>query len=753
MGRPAKRTKRETSTGKRKEAVKFDEPEIGVFSALAGVESSDDEGQVGSDYALSDDEQSGGSDASEDEESEEDEGEKKLAALEERRREPRSVEEWYETPSAPKLPIKGEGGELQLSEHQVAEQREKLRKSLGLVYTAKEREEQAEQDAKSSSDRPLANQEQAGKNKRKKKEADEPAVLRNAAGLMLMREEKKLNIARCSEELISDPETGLASGEEGGSSMNFLLNAAAKDEDKTIRKLALLSLVAIFRDILPEYRINESQLSADKGVKLKKEVRKLRVFERSLLQTYQRFLTILHQNVKSGLGSLQRNIDHREDRVSARSKYKCDTETLISIRGFCTLLANKSHFNFRENLLANVVPCMNSPVEQVRKQCCSCISTMLQEDITGDVTLEVVILVSNLVKSAGHGLNGTVHPDVCKVLLYCDLKSDLKDVRKIEEMKKEREERKKKRKTRDDIIKSLEEAEGIADKYRKHGKNIEALKELFVMYLRVVKRAPSSELLPVVLKGIARYVHLINLDIAQALVAVLTDLIRSDTVTLKAGLQSVHTVAMTLRGPGIELNVDESEYVAYLYRGMLRLITSMPDRDEYVPILIRAIEAVFLGRKLFQHNRVAAVVTRLSILATFCSPHAILALVSLVRQLMTRYAGACRPLLDGECDVGEGGNSLSLGLPPPDDDNIDPVLVQADTGALWPLAQLRFHYHPFVRTFVEGALKMSLLMPNERPFKLFDAYNPYLEGGFKPAIPKTLNAISGKKRNRKGPKK
>jgi hypothetical protein len=379
----------------------------------------------------------------------------------------------------------------------------------------------------------------------------------------------------------------------------------------------------------------------------------------------------------------------------------------------------------------------------VRAQCVACVQTLLAEDKSGEATLEVVVFVQRLVKGHNNGLGGSVHPDVCRAVLACDLKGDLKDSKSLEAAKVAASRKKKARKAGDDVALGLDESSAVADPVLRRARNAEALRELFTMFLRVLKKAPSSPLTPTVLRGVGRYVHLVNLDIAQALVQVLTQLIKEDVLDLEAGMQSVHTIAVTLRGPGSALAVDESEFVAYLYRALLRLCSAgEPERESYVPLAVRCVEAIFLGRKLYQHSRVPAVVARLCVLANVLSPHAALATLAAVRELMARYGAVCRPLLENEAEVGEGSGSLqALGLPPPEDaGNVDPAFAAADASVLWPLAQLTFHYHPFVREFARRALRMDYLVPAERPQSLFDAYNPYRDGGFNPPVEKRFLA-------------
>jgi len=699
--------------------------------------------------------------------SEEDEAGARLSSLEDRPRKHQGWDEDEEQLNLSKLPVKVGEGDLQISELETIARKQKMLSEQSLVWTPEEREairlKEAQKNApklsrkarKKAFKKAQEEDGQGSSNEDEEKKQETPEELErklhesrpmNAAAQLILRESKKTELATLAEQIMENPEKGLEpmkgnNGKIQPSAMLQLLQFT-KDNDKIIRKLAILSLIAVFKDIIPGYKINLDSVNED--VQMKKTTHKLHKFEKTLLENYKSFLKTLGSIVSKNLGSPTKTMDHRKPIPP-----KCSSEAVVAIRAMCTLLVTKTHFNFRENLVANIVPRMNSEVESVRLQCCACASTLLEQDTTGDATLELVTYISKYTRTHNHGLLGSVHSDMIKVCLHCDLKADLKDTGRLDKIKKQRKKKRKKMKE-DDVLADMAEAQASADLAYRHSRHAEALRELFTMYLRVLKRAPSSLLLPIVLRGISRYVHLINIEIAQALVTILTQLIKADQLPLESGLQSVHTIALTLRGPGSELKVDETEFVAYLYRSLMRLASAVPDRDRYVPLTVRCIEAFFLGRKLFQHNRVASMVTRLSVLAMCCSPHACLALIACMRELMTRYSSVCRPLVDGE--EHEASNSLALGLPPSSDDNLDPILLEQDASVLWPLAQLRFHYHPHVRSFAEKALKLEFLTSSERPNALFDAYDPYREGGFNPPIQKTLVVSqhgNGKKKNRK----
>lgn len=72
----------------------------------------------------------------------------------------------------------------------------------------------------------------------------------------------------------------------------------AASENPTIKKLALVTQLAVFKDVIPGYRIRPIAES-DLAEKLSKEVRRLRSFEQALVGSYQTYVKELTKLAKS----------------------------------------------------------------------------------------------------------------------------------------------------------------------------------------------------------------------------------------------------------------------------------------------------------------------------------------------------------------------------------------------------------------------------------------------------------------------
>ena len=103
------------------------------------------------------------------------------------------------------------------------------------------------------------------------------------------------------------------------------------DEQQTIRRLALLSAVAVLRDLLPGYRI---RLPTEKElrVQVSQEVEALRRYEKQLLDGYEHVVLTLRKWL--GTAGAQR---------------------VAAARGVCALLVKARDFNCRDQLVEAVV--------------------------------------------------------------------------------------------------------------------------------------------------------------------------------------------------------------------------------------------------------------------------------------------------------------------------------------------------------------------------------------------------------------
>lgn len=78
--------------------------------------------------------------------------------------------------------------------------------------------------------------------------------------------------------------------------------------DPIIRKLAILSQLAIFKDIIPGYRIR-ALTEAEQAEKVSQMVARTRDWEQGLVVVYQAYLRLLEKELKSTLSIIDKDVD------------------------------------------------------------------------------------------------------------------------------------------------------------------------------------------------------------------------------------------------------------------------------------------------------------------------------------------------------------------------------------------------------------------------------------------------------------
>ena len=480
------------------------------------------------------------------------------------RRAAKSTSEWNAKPIATPLPVKSPDGTLSCI----------AKRPIPTPDTSKppEPDQNEKKNERLADDCDHVERRQLTKTEQRRRKAAEESrayALLDKAGVAARTRRLKAEMAVLGRKLVSHPESAVHGTMEHPSCRRQLLDLT-KDMNGTVRKFALLSLLAAFKDMIPGYKIR-LPTAEERRMRLKKEVRLLRRFERELLEGYHAYVQLLQRVLQ-------------EEDVGGRM-------FALATKAACVLLAEKSHFNLREHLLALVVPLMNCSSVAVAEECRACVRQLLKDDPNGEITLEVITQISRLVRSKGE----QVKADVIRVTFQAKLVADLKDLQRAKQAKVVKKVRKRRRKKGDEVGLGLQEAAATEDPALKHARQAESLRELFVMYLRVLKRLPKSGMLPSVLEGIAKFLHLLNLDLVQALSSVLSQRVRNNEFPIPSALQAIKTMLTLMQGPGRELRLEDTVYLAALLQliGKLRATAS---RDEYVPRLIECLEVAFLRK-------------------------------------------------------------------------------------------------------------------------------------------------------------
>ncbi|GLB34987.1 putative nucleolar complex-associated protein 3 [Lyophyllum shimeji] len=393
--------------------------------------------------------------------------------------------------------------------------------------------------------------------------------------------------------------------------------------DSVIRKLAILSQVAVFKDIIPGYRIRPLT-DKEKAEKVSQIVARTREWEQGLVIVYQNYLRSLEAELK------------------ARSELAD-----IALKCMCTLLAEVTHFNFRVNLMSCIVARLSKKSwDQMSDLCLSTLIRVFREDLTGAASLEVVRLLNRMVKEK----HFNIHPEVLSCLLHLRLKTEL-DIRasestadkpqKLQSRSKAAARRAKGKsaglphlskkaknalREKQAIDKELREAEAEVDKEERAVTQTETLKLLFVLYFRIIKNPRPTPLLPAALHGISKFAHLVNIDFFKDLMEVLKELISRESQDeedvaeglngsaedIRHRLRCIVTAFELLSGQGEALNIDLSDFISCLYALILPLSLMMdieaappssfasevrpPKTQSLADMLFRALTMVFSPR-------------------------------------------------------------------------------------------------------------------------------------------------------------
>ncbi|NXD75551.1 NOC3L protein, partial [Halcyon senegalensis] len=529
-------------------------------------------------------------------------------------------------------------------------------------------------------------------------------------------QERKVHIAALASAILSEPDNNIKKLKE--------LRAMLMEQDPNVavivRKLVMVSLMEIFKDIVPSYKIRPLT-EAEKATKVKKETQKLREFEEGLVSQYKFYLENLEQTIKDWK---QRKL--KKSNVISLKAYKGLAE--IAVKCLCELLVALPHFNFHNNIIVLIVPLMNDASKKISELCFEAVKKLFKQDKLGYASLGVVKVISGLVK----GRNYDVRPEVLKVFLHLrikevELQKDSEDIAPKKKFMTYKEKRKnlsrmqrKWKKAEEKLERELLEAEASESKEKKLKLHTETLNIVFVTYFRILKKAQKSPLLPAVLEGLAKFAHLINVEFFDDLLIVLHSLIASGSLSYRESLHCILSAFHILSGQGDVLNIDPMKFYTHLYKTLFSLHAGRTNDD--IGIVLQCLDVMFAKRrKQVSQQRALAFLKRLSTLALHVLPNSTVGILATNRVLMQTF-----PKMDLLLDNESQGSGVYL----PELD--EPEHCNAQNTALWELHLLQRHYHPTVQIFAshliagaptEGSAALALDLSQRPATELFEAYS------------------------------
>lgn len=527
-------------------------------------------------------------------------------------------------------------------------------------------------------------------------------------------EQKKNKLAELGMALLADPESNIKSLKE--------MLQLCKDANQNIVKLALQSLLLVFKDIIPGYRI---RLPTEKELEMtiSKAIKKMRFYESTLLSSYKAYLQKLVA-------------------LEKKSFFKH-----VTVHCICNLLEAVPHFNFRRNLIVAVVNNISSTDDIIRKLCCTTIKSLFTNEGKhgGEATVEAVHLIADHVKL----YDCQLHPDSVEVFLSLSFHEDLgkpqssegddknkyrgkKGKKNSEDPKKGKASTKKRSRqdlleqTRQEVDADLRATSFTPDVLEQRGMQSETLTAVFQTFFRILKHAmrPTAHsstmdnaqivgrfgthpLLAPCLNGLGKFSHLIDLDFMADLMKCLKVLASGGSkadgssesfLTVSERLRCCIVAFKVMRSNLDALNVDLQEFFVQLYNLLLEY---RPDRDQG-EVLAEALKIMLCEGRQHDMQRAAAFVKRLATSSLFFgSAEAMAALVTL-RELLQKNA-KCRNLLENDA----GGGSLSGSVAKYQPCASDPNQSGALASVLWELSLLCKHYHPTISTAASSILSIN----------------------------------------------
>lgn len=327
--------------------------------------------------------------------------------------------------------------------------------------------------------------------------------------------EAKEELARIAGLINEDPE-------EHAGGFRTLASIAAST-NTTIKKLALATQLAVYKDAIPGYRIRPIA-EVNQTEKVSKDVRRLRAFEQTLVSSYQEYIKDLARCAKPSKGEIT------EAAANLAS---------VAVSCACALLLAVPHFNFRGELLKILITKLSSrKIDADFIKCRETIEKLFSTDDDGGSSSDAVSLLTKMMKAR----NYQIHESILNTFLHLRLLTEFSSkasqnrvdkhtatddsVGKKPKFKKEFRTKKQRKilKERKVVEKEFREADAIVSHEQRDCTQSETLKLVFVTYFKILK-ARIPNLTGAVLEGLAKYAHLINQDFFGDLLEALKDLV------------------------------------------------------------------------------------------------------------------------------------------------------------------------------------------------------------------------------------
>ena len=247
------------------------------------------------------------------------------------------------------------------------------------------------------------------------------------------------------------------------------------------------------------------------------------------------------------------------------------------------------------------------------------------------------------------------------------------------------------------------------------------LDSVFTTYFRILKRAPTSPLLPVALSGVARHCRQINVDFMADIIRAIEDImLRTPGLPPHIPFHCARTALLALKAQGYYTDVDLTDFFTAVYKALVGTVlytssacialhrAAVPTAlttgaaeitsHDILAVALDALELLLVAPKQLPLDRVAAFVKRICAVPLLCLPaQAAAGFLCVVAKLVRKYP-RLQNLLAGEQGVGATGTYMPyLDMP----DHTNPWST-----ALWelPFLQTAPLYQPYLHRLVAQVL-------------------------------------------------
>ncbi|KNC84034.1 hypothetical protein SARC_03744 [Sphaeroforma arctica JP610] len=550
-------------------------------------------------------------------------------------------------------------------------------------------------------------------------------------------------IAKLSQLLLEDCEGNMTAFAQ------LLEIASDATNDSRARKLALVSLMAVYKDVLPGYRIR-LPTEAEQKQKVSKEVAVLRAFEASLLGSYQKYLQFMQKMLETYNRRVVKirkvSKDEKKGDLAALVEGLKHVEVLVEVCVKCMgeMLLAKPSFNFGNNIIHSILPFAQEGPRRVPSIVCSYVRQLYSGDSDMLSVLEVTRGIAQMIKTH----NYQARRELLECFASLTLKTDLYDKtinpitnarsapiatdyhgNEVHKSKKQR----KKNKLDKELERDLEKASALENQKELKLRYNEILKMVFLTYFRILKHGGASPLLSATLKGLARFSHLINVDFFTDLLKAFKRTLLLPNLPYSDAINCVATSFQICSGQGDVLLLDLRDFFSHLYV----LLLSLPSNTEHMRTVLECFDYVRGQSHMLTLERVASFVKRLVTVALEVPSGGAIALLAYAYQLLLKSPRA-QVMLDN--DIVGNGRFIPFAT--------DPENANATSCPLWELIPLSNHAHPIVAIYAQELRKLGggemgsgrenthhAMPPALRtsPMNLYRIYDTS-QGGFNPPI-------------------